>query len=507
MSTARAAAESIESLEPRLVWRYFAGMAAVPRPSKREQQIRAHMRSLAGTLGLAAREDRVGNVLIEVPATAGRERAPTIILQGHLDMVCEKNADVSHDFEREGIRLRVDANAAGEQIVRAEGTTLGADNGVGVALALAAATDPAAVHGPLEILCTVDEEAGMTGAKNLDPSFVRGRRMLNLDSEEDDALYIGCAGGADTTVAWSLPLQTVGPGNSALRVGVSGLRGGHSGCDIHLNRGSAIALLVQVLLKPDLPQLRIAAISGGSKRNAIPREAHAIVILPSDAAAELAAIAGAVQEQARADGEAGCRITVEPATTAAALAEPDSRRILDALAALPHGVQAVVAEMPGFVQTSNGATTVASRVDGQTIHVEIGCLSRGSHRHDLDTTLRRVAAVGRLAGARIQRGNEYPGWAPNPASPTLAVCRRAYERVLGHAPRIASIHAGLECGIIGERIHDMDMVSLGPNIRGAHSPDEIVEVASVARVYKLLLALLADLSADDPAGTPRGGAS
>lgn len=482
---------SIESLEPSSVWKFFAGINAVPRCSKKEEQIRAYMLKLAASLKLTAREDRVGNIVIEAPATKGFEKAAPIVLQGHLDMVCEKNAGVTHDFDRDGIRMQIIKSPEGKTIVKAEGTTLGADNGIGVALALAAATDPAAKHGPLEILCTIDEEAGMTGAKAVEPSFFKGRTMLNLDSEEDDALYIGCAGGTDSTLSWTLPRTAPAAGDQAFTLRITGLKGGHSGCDIHLNRGSAIALLGQVLREVNEPGLRFATISGGSKRNALPREASAVIGMPSAAVARLKKIAEAAQSEAIANGEKECRITIEEHRLENhTLSASDTRRILSALLALPHGVLAVVPEIAGLVQSSNGTTTIVSTESGSNLRIDIGCLSRSSSESDMRTMLRKIAAAAELAGADVVRANEYPGWSPNVNSPALKTCRQVYEQVFGHAPKVLSIHAGLECGIIGGRVEGMDMISFGPNIRGAHSPDEQVEVESVARMYRYLLAVL-----------------
>ena len=484
---------AVESLAPQTVWRIFSGISAVPRPSKREQKIRAHVKQVAESHKFKVREDRVGNLLIEVPATKGCENAPAVVLQGHLDMVCEKNAGTAHDFDADPIRLVIDKAAEGKQIVRADGTTLGADNGIGVSLALAAATDAAAVHGPLEILCTIDEEDGMSGAKAISPDLFKGRVMLNLDSEEDDALYIGCAGGTDTTLIWSLPTAAPPPSAEVCRISITGLTGGHSGCDIHLNRVSGIALLWQMLQAIDEPTLQLATVSGGSKRNAIPREAAAVAAGPRGLAAKLNNASKALQAQAVSLGERGCKITVESASATAVASVDDSQRVLTAIAALPHGVLAVVPDIPGLVQTSNGTTTIKSVDDGK-LRIEVGCLSRSSSTTDMNTVLAKIAAIARLAGARAERANEYPGWSPNLQSPTLAVCRAAYERVFKKPPRIASIHAGLECGIIGERVGGMDMVSFGPNIQGAHSPAERVEVASVERMYRYLLAVLADLA-------------
>jgi dipeptidase D len=491
---------AIQGLEPAPVWQFFAELSAVPRPSKREEQIRAHVRKTAERLGLRFHEDQVGNIAIDVPASPGHEHAPLTVLQGHMDMVCEKNAGTQHDFDRDPIRLVRDKEAkTGDALIRADGTTLGADNGIGLALALAAATSPQVVHGPLEILCTVDEEMGMSGAKVLAPDFIKGRRMLNLDAEEDDALYIGCAGGCDTTLTWELKTAPPPQRSSACRITVAGLRGGHSGVDIHLNRINAIKLLVQAITTVPPGKLRIADLHGGSKRNVIPREASAMLVGPATAVKDLTAIAQKLQEAAIRAGEEACTIRVEktPLTDApSTLTAKDTQRLLTVLTALPHGVLAVVPEMPGLVQTSNSTSIVESQPADGKLTLTVGCLSRSSLATELGATARQLAAIGDLAGAKVDSGNQYPGWQPNVNSPLLATCRRVYEQLFGQAPNVTAIHAGVECGIIGERMGDgaMDMISLGPHIAGAHSPDERVYVASVQKTWKYLAALLAELA-------------
>lgn len=488
---------SLETLEPKLVWRLFAELAAVPRPSKKEEQIQAHVIAWARRHDFPVRQDAAGNIVIEVPASPGCEHAPVTVLQGHLDMVCEKNAGTEIDFDRDGIRIVVDTDDEGHTIVRGDGTTLGADNGVGVALAMAAATLPDVKHGPLELLCTADEEMGMTGAKALEPDFVKGRRMLNLDSEEDDAIYIGCAGGMDTNLTFTLDTVTPFEGAAACRVTVSGLRGGHSGGDIHENRANAIKLLVRTLRTVEEPGLQLADVQGGSKRNAIPREASAVVVGPADIRDRLATAAKTVQAEAKQHGgEKNCTIQVEPADTRAVARVADSQRLLAALAALPHGVLATVPAIPGLVETSSSTSTVTCTPADGRFTVAIGCLSRSSSRPRLHDTVRQIAAIGELAGAEVESGNEYPGWSPNVDSPTLAICRRVYADLFGQEPNVTAIHAGLECGLIGERMGEgtMDMVSFGPRIEGAHSPDERIWVGSVQKSWAFLKAVLAALA-------------
>ncbi len=501
-----------QDLRPAAVWSFFAELAAVPRPSKKEERVRARVRSLAEERGFRTREDAVGNLLIEVPATPGHEAAPWVTLQGHLDMVCEKNAATDHDFDSDPIRLLVDSDQQdGRVIVRADGTTLGADNGIGLALAWAAATDSEVVHGPLEILCTIDEEMGMGGANHLAPEFFRGRTMLNLDCE-DDALYVGCAGGCDLSLRWVLETSPVAPGLEFARVSVKGLRGGHSGGDIHENRGNAVRLLSRVLTEEGVPVaggpgtageasgLRIVELNGGGLRNALAREAQGLVAGPSGLVAALQAAAARVEEQWRAGTEPGCRISVEAVepVRAAALSDVDSLRVLRGINALPHGVQAVVPEMRELVQTSNNVATVktAATEDGR-MEITTGGMARSSSMPELFDLVRQARAAGELAGAEVRAGNAYPGWKPNLASPVLSVCRRVFHDLHGRDPRVTAIHAGLECGIIGDRVPGMDMISFGPDIKGAHSPDERVYVESVAVTFDFLKAILADLAGVD----------
>lgn len=491
------AMNNIESLEPRPVWQIFSGIAAVPRPSKKEERVRQHVCQFAEKHGLKHKVDAVGNVIIEAPASRGCEKAAVTVLQAHLDMVCEKNTDTAFDFETQGIRMLLDKDAeSGEPIVRADGTTLGADNGIGVAMALAAATSPDIKRPPLEILLTIDEEAGMSGVKGLAANAVRGKRLINLDSEEDDALYIGCAGGCDTSLIWEFPLSALSAGLEAAQVRVSGFRGGHSGTEIHLNRGSAVKFLTRVLQSAG-DGLQIVAISGGSKRNAIPREASATVIGSAGLRERLQAAAKTAQADViQANGEATAAIEVSPAASPnMAISAADSARLLNAIAALPHGVQAVVPEIPGLVETSNSASTINAELANQKLRVVVGNLSRSSAAIALAALVRQIHAVGRLAGATVEQGNSYPGWQPNVNSPTLLACKRVYERLFAESPRVAAIHAGLECGILGERVPGLDMVSFGPHITGPHSPDERVYVNSVQKSWKYLVAVLSELAA------------
>lgn len=494
-------AHTLEGLEPAAVWQFFADMAAVPRPSKKEERIRRHIHSVATQHGLASKEDEIGNVIITVPSSPGHEHSPVTVLQAHLDMVCEKNSDTVHDFDDDPICLIVDKDGeSGERIVRADGTTLGADNGIGVALALAAATEDGLQRPPLELLFTLDEEAGMTGAKGLSSESFRGRRLLNLDSEEDDAIYIGCAGGCDTNLAWRFEAQRPASDGECCRVEITGLRGGHSGGDIHEGRGSAIKLLVRVLRSAETKGLQLGAFQAGSMRNALPREATVKVFGPAGSIFALEEAANVVRQEAtRESCEDGVTIHVEPdhvTENSLALSADDSDTLLAGLSALPHGVLGMHPKIAGLVESSNNIATLRSVLssDGKSIIVESGCLSRSSCASRLAEVLAQIAAIGRLSGAAVATGNEYPGWSPNPDSPTLAVCQRVYSRVFESEPHVLAIHAGLECGLIGERVGGMDMVSFGPRIEGAHSPDERVYIDSVAKSWVYLKAVLAELA-------------
>ena len=482
----------LEHLEPRLVWQHFDAIRRIPRPSKHEEQIAAHVVAWAAGRGLAVKRDGVGNVVVCVPATRGHEKAPTVVLQGHLDMVPEKNQDTPFDFLKDPIAVRVV-----DDYVYATGTTLGADNGIGVAAALAVAEDPDAVHGPLELLFTIDEETGLTGAQQLDATILKGKTLINLDTEEDGALYIGCAGGADASSVFTLELEPAGRG-TAYRLSVRGLRGGHSGVDIHENRGNAVKFLARVLAtaRQQGVEFAISSLAGGSKHNAIPREADAVVVVApaSDAGfrtaiEETAALLrdefGEIDPNQRLDVEA---IPSAEATTAWSAKDRD--RILDALLACPHGVLAMSRAVAGLVETSNNLAVVVQEGD----RLRITTSGRSSVMPSLKAVMAQVAAVFRLAGAEVNVHDGYPGWKPNPSSPVLLKTIEVYKREFGSEPAVKAIHAGLECGLIGEKFPGMDMVSLGPQIESPHSPDERVQISTVGRFYRLLNAVLAELA-------------
>ncbi len=478
----------VSSFEPRPLWAHFDRILEIPRGSGEEERIRRHVVELAQRHGLEQHTDAAGNVVVRVPGTAGREAAPVTILQAHLDMVNEKDSDVAHDFARDAIRARQE----GEWLY-ATGTTLGSDNGIGVAtmLALLEATD--VPHGPLELLFTVDEERGLTGASGLDASLLSGRRLINLDSEEEAEATVGCAGAAGTVLR--LPLQSGPATGSALTLRLRGLRGGHSGLDIARGRGNALKLLARGLAAAsETAAFRLASLRGGNMPNAIPREAEATVVVAGDVAAFRAAVAAelaAVRTELQATDPGLSFEQAEAAPPERAWTVPATATALRLLEGLPHGVLAMSPDIPGLVETSTNVATAA--VDGDTLVV--GSSSRSSVMSALRATQRRIAAVGMLAGAAVEQGAGYPGWKPSLESPLLARVNAVQREVFGREPGIIAVHAGLECGIIGEKVPGMDMVSIGPRIEAPHSPNERVHIESVSRFWRLLTLVLDRLSA------------
>jgi len=485
--------DALSGLEPRSLWSHFADIARIPRPSKHEEKIAAWIDGLAARHGWECVVDAAGNRLVRVPATPGHENAPVVVIQGHLDMVCEKNKNTEHDFMNAGIRTVIDG-----EWVRAEGTTLGADNGIGVAAGLAAATDPSVVHGPLELLFTLDEETGLTGAKNLDASAITGRVLLNLDSEEDGVIYVGCAGGADVHLTLNVTPEAPAAGLAPYRLEITGLRGGHSGLNIVENRGNAVKLLARTLhsaIESGVP-FQLVSLSGGDKHNAIPREAEAVVLVDADARGRLEGIVACMLEGFRnelAGVDDGLAIALRPAQASAdpSAVNLDGRnRLIRLLMSLPHGVLAMSRDIPGLVETSSNLAAV--RHDGSTVTVLTS--SRSSVASSLQSVLDHVVAAGRLAGVDVEVEVGYPGWKPDLSSKVLAVVRDVYTEQWGRPAKVTAIHAGLECGLIGERIPGIDMVSFGPQIEGAHSPEERVHIPSVARFWNALREVLARLA-------------
>ncbi len=480
----------VSKLEPTVLWRHFDRILTIPRGSKKEERARTDVIDVASGHGLEHRVDRTGNLVVRVPGTAGLEEAPVTVLQGHLDMVQEKNSDVDHDFDSDPIKPRREG-----EYLYATGTTLGADNGIGLAAMLALMEPGGPPHGPLDLLFTVDEETGLTGASRLDASMLRGRRLINMDSEEEGVLTVGCAGGADSTLTLPLESAAADGGGEALAAKLHGLKGGHSGVDIHLQRGNAVQLLARALHAVSLERpLRLAAFTGGSAHNAIPREAFAKVVVPAGSraaiAAELEKQAAAIADEYR-PAEPDLKLSLsEEEPVAESWSEATTRTVLRLLTGLPHGVQAMSYDIPGLVETSTNLATVGNG-DGK---LEICMSSRSSVASALQALRQKIRATATLAGAEVAEGGGYPGWKPNLDSELLAVVERVHERVVGAEPRVEAVHAGLECGIIGEMVPGMDMISFGPQIEFPHSPDERVQVASVGRFWNLLTAVLEELA-------------
>jgi dipeptidase D len=481
----------IERLEPQAVWRHFAALNAVPRGSKRERRAVDFMLNFGRGLGLETIEDRTGNVLIRKPASAGMEDRAGVVLQGHLDMVQQKNADNSFNFASQGIDMFVDGDW-----VKARGTTLGADNGIGVAAAMAVLAADELSHPPIEDLFTVDEETGMTGAKGLEPGLLSGEYLLNLDSEDDRELTIGCAGGVDITAHGEYAQQEPPPEAAALRLQVRGLTGGHSGIDIHLGRANANMLLNRLLLGlAGRYGARIGMIDAGGLRNVIPREAKAVVtIAPADMKDALAWIhekSAVLQAEYRAT-DPGLEIDCRPDSWRGQVMDNGFRdSLLRAIAACPSGIYRMSPEVEGLVQTSNNL----ARVRVEAGQYQLLCLARGSVDSEKMDLAGSVAGIFELIGADAKLGGAYPGWQPVPDAPLVLLLGRLYEELYGAPAEVLACHAGLECGIIGTRYPQMQMISFGPNIRGAHSPDEKVQISSVGRFWQFLCAALEHMPA------------
>jgi dipeptidase D len=476
---------ALDNLEPALLWKHFDAIAAIPRASGKEAAARGYVLALAARLGLETTQDRVGNVVVRKPARPGREGAVPAVLQGHLDMVCEKNEGTVHDFAVDPIRLVRDGDW-----LKADGTTLGADNGVGVAAALAVMESEDVAHGPLEFLFTIDEESGLTGASEFPERLLQSKYFLNLDGEEEGTLCIGCAGGINTVARRKVARQPAAAG-AGWRLRVSGLQGGHSGIDINKGRGNAVRILGRVLqaLTDRLP-IAIADLTGGSKRNAIPREASAIVALDPTHEKELRSLIAALEADLKSELGAfdpGLRITIDSAARPEqVIGEADAALVAGLLASLPHGVIEMSPDVAGLVQTSTNLAIVS--VQGDEVVIE------SSQRSPLSSAklaaARGVATLLRTAGFEVLHSGDYPGWKPEPASDIVRKCKAVHEEILGQVPELVAMHAGLECGVIGEKHPGMQMISFGPHIVDVHSPSERLKISSVAPFYAFLTGLL-----------------
>ena len=466
----------------------FGQINAIPRCSKNEAAICQWLEQWAGDHGFPVRRDAAGNLVIDVPATPGYESAPLVVLQGHVDMVCEKRPDVAHDFTKDPITLVTDGDW-----LKADGTSLGADNGIAVALAMALATDDTIARPPMELLMTVDEETGLTGAMELKPGFVTGRILLNVDSEDEGVFTVGCAGGKDATLSLKLETSPVPEAWSFFRLAASSMQGGHSGIDIAKHRANANKILARALDHLRLHHdVRLVEVAGGTVHNAIPREAAAVFANPADVdalKALLAPLEQALRSEYRAT-EPGMRLTLTgeaPAAAATAVSPEQSRRIIDLIMALPTGVSEFSPDIDGLVETSNNLAVVKT-TDGR---LEVLSSQRSSVPSRLTGICRRVESIAGLAGAEISWDTGYPPWPPDMASPLLGRCKDVYRDTFNKTPVVEIIHAGLECAVIGSVYPGMDMISFGPTMENPHSPDERLYLPSVENIWKFLVALLA----------------
>jgi len=480
----------VADLEPRILWKHFDAILTIPRGSKNEAQMREQVIALAQKNGLSYTPDDTGNVVVRVPASSGNESAPTVILQAHLDMVNEKNSDVDHDFEKDPIVPELEG-----EYLTARGTTLGSDNGIGVAAMLAVMEEEGLPHGPLELLFTIDEETGMTGALGLADGMLDGKLLINMDSEEENVLTVGCAGGADTYLTLPLAKEAAPAGSAALEITLRGMKGGHSGVDVHLQRGNANKLLGRAIYSAVRKHgLRLAALEGGNAHNAIPREAHAtIVTTATDVSAVKTALETELGEIAAEYRTADPNMTFEVGEADLpehVFDEASTDRVLELIAALPHGVLMMSNDMEGLVETSTNLAVVGEREGSFKILLS----NRSSVASALVALRERMRAIAALAGADVMEKAGYPPWQPNMDSDLLAILKRIHEPVTGVEPEVGAVHAGLECSIVADKYPGIDMISFGPQIDFPHSPDERVKVDTVATFYNLLKATLTELA-------------
>ncbi|KAF0194851.1 MAG: dipeptidase D [Bacteroidetes bacterium] len=481
----------ILNLEPKAVWKHFYSLTQIPRPSKKEERIIAFMKSFGQDLGLETIVDEVGNVIIRKPATPGMENRKGVILQAHLDMVPQKNSDKLHDFEKDPIETIIDG-----EWVRANGTTLGADNGMGAAAIMAVLESKDLVHGPVEALFTIDEETGMTGAENLKPGILKGDILLNLDSEDEGELYFGCAGGIDGSFEFNFKQVNTEPDTIAYKLNVSGLKGGHSGLDIPLGRGNSCKILVRLLWHGvEKHGLRLAGMESGNMRNAIPREGFAIVTIPSGKKDEFEKCMAKSAETIKAElsvTEPGLQIRVAATDMPAFLIDTDTQnRMLRAAYGCPNGVIRMSDAMAGLVETSTNLSIIKS----DNASIRISCLLRSSVNSAKKDLSHMMGSIFELAGAKVAFEGEYPGWKPNPDSAILKTMQVVYNNKFGKIPEIKAIHAGLECGLLGAVYPNWDMISFGPTIRYPHSPDEKVHIESVGKFWVYLTETLKNIPA------------
>lgn len=482
----------MKNLQPSGVWQNFAKITQIPRPSGKKEQISQFLVDYGKSLGLETMTDAIGNVLIRKPASAGYESHPGVILQAHMDMVPQKNSDKVFDFEKDPIEAYVEDNG---EWVTANGTTLGADNGIGVATALAILADKSVVHPPLEAFFTVDEETGMYGAFALEGGWLQGKVLLNLDSETEGELYTGCAGGVDTEATFRYVPVPVEEGDIAIKVRLSGCKGGHSGCDIHLQRANANKLLFRFLKDAVANyEARLAYVEGGSLRNSIPREAEAIITIPAEGYDDVMNLVDdyetlfVTEYQGIEDAISLTAEQVECPKTE--MPEEVQDFLIHAITVCPHGVYRMMSEMPDIVETSNNLAMIQMKQQGEEEVVSVFCLTRSAVESRKNELREMIQSAFSMAGADVEFSGDYPGWKPNLSSRILNTMKNIYRQEFAADPRIVIIHAGLECGIIGRNYPGMDMISFGPTIEHPHSPDERVNIATVQKFYHFVLATL-----------------
>jgi len=476
----------LSNIEPQIIWKNFSKLNAVPRPSKKEEKVIAFIKEFGKNLGLETTVDEVGNVIIKKPATPGMENRKSIVMQSHLDMVCQKNNDVNFDFETQGIQMEVDGDW-----VKAKGTTLGADNGLGVATIMSILESSDIPHPDLEALFTIDEETGMTGALGLKPGQLTGQILLNLDTEEDDEIDIGCAGGIDVTVTQNYSTET--SNGQIVRIEVKGLQGGHSGMDIHKGFGNANIIMGRILYKAlESQNVQLISIDGGSLRNAIPRESVALISV-RNAGEFIENVTNGIKKEILeefASVEAHLQINIENSTSSEkALSVDDSKKIILVLKSLHNGVYRMSPDVKDLVESSNNVARVELKEGG----LKILNLSRSSVDSSKDSVAEQLKSVSELAGMNIEFSGSYPGWKPKPGSEIVQVLEKIYIEKFAEKPHVVACHAGLECGIIGANYPEMEMVSYGPTIRGAHSPDEKANISSTQKFWSFTKDILANI--------------
>ncbi len=474
----------VRDLEPKVVWNHFEDLNAVPRPSKQEERVIAFAKAFGENLGLDVYEDKVGNVIIKKPATPGMENAKTVIMQAHLDMVHQKNADTDFDFQTQGIQSYIDG-----EWVKAKGTTLGADNGMGVAAIMAVLSSNDLAHPAIEALFTIDEETGMTGAFELEKGILDGEILLNLDTEDDDEFSIGCAGGIDTNTAYTYSTEAVPAGHQTFSIEVKGLKGGHSGMDINLGRGNANKIMNRLMKEGLEHDLRIVEINGGSLRNAIPREAFATVVAKPSFKTDIQSLVNDIKAEYQVNEPDLVVLIDEMNGSSESVSQEDTSRIIRSIFAVHNGVFKMSEAVEGLVETSSSLARVIVK-DGQFKTQSLQRSSIESSKMDIANT---VGAPFHLMGANVEHTGSYPGWAPNPNSEILELMKGKYESMFNEKPNVMACHAGLECGILGERYPGLDMISFGPTIRNPHSPDEKTKIASVQKFWSFLVEILANI--------------